>query len=61
MTTWTLIVIFSWLSPSIGWDTEPQIAHSGFSVSGFATRQACRDAQEAMRTPGSKSTCVPTK
>lgn len=52
MTTWTLIVVFSW---QIGYHN---VAHSGFSVPGFTSRQACKIAQEAMATEGSKSTCV---
>lgn len=64
MTTWTLIVVFTWLVPgphsSLFLNEQPQIARSGMVVPGFQTRKACREAQEMLPKAG-MSTCVPTQ
>jgi hypothetical protein len=53
-TTWTLIIVFSWLVQGKGF---VETAHSGFSVPGFVTREDCKLAQAAF-DHDSKSACV---
>jgi hypothetical protein len=53
MSTWTLIVVFSWMSQPF------VVAHSGFSVPGFANKKACQDAGELIASDG-KWACLQT-
>lgn len=60
MSTWVLVIIFSWVAPCTYAARDcNDVQHSGIVVPGFKSRQACKDAQDMLRTQGSKSACVP--
>lgn len=64
MSTWTLVIIMSWLQPcnthNLTWQGQEncdQIAHASVVVPGFHSREACKAAMGLLFTQG-RAACV---